>query len=83
MRLPVLRPKQMGRRESMPQILRGSNAVWCAFLSGDEGQDLVEYSLVLAAIALAGAAAYLGMSRSANSLWSAANSRLAAANSGS
>lgn len=45
----------------------------------EEGQDLVEYSLLLAAIALAGAAAYLGMSDRTNTIWQAVNSRLAAA----
>jgi Flp pilus assembly pilin Flp len=53
------------------------------FISDEHGQDLVEYSLLLAFIALAGAAAFLGMSSSANTIWSAANSRLAAPNSGS
>jgi Flp pilus assembly pilin Flp len=50
------------------------------FLRDEAGQDLVEYSLLLAFIALAGAAAFIGMSSSVNVLWSAANSRLAAAN---
>lgn len=50
------------------------------FLGDDEGQDLVEYTLILAAIALAGAAAYIGMGLSINGLWSIANSRLASAN---
>jgi Flp pilus assembly pilin Flp len=53
------------------------------FLKQEEGQDLVEYSLILAFVALAGAAAYLGMSRNTNVIWSVVNSRLAAANSGS
>ena len=53
------------------------------FLTDETGQDLVEYSLLLAFIALAGAAAFIGMSSSVNSIWSVANSRLAAANSGS
>ena len=53
------------------------------FLKDESGQDLVEYSLLLAFIALAGAAAFLGMSRSTNTILSIANSRLAAANSGS
>ena len=50
------------------------------FISDETGQDLIEYSLLLAFIALAGAAAFVGMSSSVNSIWSAANSRLAAAN---
>jgi len=53
------------------------------FLKNEDGQDLLEYTLLLAAVALAGAAAFLGMSSSTNTLWSVANSRLAAANSGS
>jgi Flp pilus assembly pilin Flp len=47
----------------------------------DEGaQDLIEYTLLLAAIALAGAAAYLGMGGSTNVIWTIINSRLASAN---
>lgn len=53
------------------------------FLNDETGQDLIEYSLLLAFVVLAGAAAFLGMSSSTNIIWSAANSRLAAANSGS
>ena len=49
----------------------------------ESGQDSIEYALLLAFIALAGAAMFLGMSSSANSLWSAANSNLAAGNAGS
>lgn len=54
-----------------------------AFISNESGQDLIEYSLLIAFVALAGAAMFIGMSGSVNSIWSAANSRLAAANSGS
>lgn len=50
------------------------------FVADDTGHDLLEYSLLLAFIALFGAAAFLGMSGSTNVLWSVANSRLAAAN---
>jgi len=53
------------------------------FISDETGQDLIEYSLLLAFVALAGAAVFTGISSSVNSIWSAANSRLAAANSGS
>ncbi len=51
-----------------------------AFITDEAGQDLIEYSLLLAFIALAGAAMFIGMSSSANTIWSAANNRLAAAN---
>ena len=50
------------------------------FLREERGQDLVEYTLILAAIALAGAAAFIGVGTSVNGLWSIANSRLASAN---
>jgi len=62
-----------------------SRILWsvAVFLSDDTAQDLVEYSLLLAFVALAGAAAFIGMGTSINLLWTAANNRLAAANSGS
>ncbi len=47
------------------------------------GQDLIEYSLLLAFIALVGAATFIGMGASTNALWNVVNSRLASANSGS
>jgi len=50
------------------------------FLEGQEGQDLVEYALILAFIALAGAAAYLGIGSSTRGIWSAVNDQLAAPN---
>jgi len=53
------------------------------FLRDETAQDLVEYALLLAFIALAGSALFLGMSRSANTLWTVANNNLAAGNAGS
>jgi Flp pilus assembly pilin Flp len=50
------------------------------FGKDERGQDIVEYTLLLAFVALVGAAAYIGMSRSTNTLWGVMNSRLAAAN---
>jgi Flp pilus assembly pilin Flp len=50
------------------------------FWRDERGQDLIEYTLLLAFIALSGAAAYLGISGSLDTLWTAANNRLAAAN---
>jgi Flp pilus assembly pilin Flp len=54
--------------------------VWRNFWRDEAGQDLVEYTLLLALIALVGAASYLSMNRTTNTLWSVVNSRLAAAN---
>ena len=48
-------------------------------LCTSHGQDMVEYALILCFIALAGAAAMIGMSGGIDTLWSIANSRLAAA----
>ena len=50
-----------------------------SFWSSEEGQDLVEYSLLLAFVSLAGAAMYVGMATSTNTIWSIVNSRMAAA----
>jgi Flp pilus assembly pilin Flp len=49
------------------------------FLKDETGTDLVEYTLLLAAEALAGAAAYIGMGSSSNLIWSITNTRLASA----
>lgn len=50
------------------------------FVGEDDGQDLIEYSLLLAFIVLAGVAVYMGVGSSIGTLWTVANSRLAAAN---
>jgi Flp pilus assembly pilin Flp len=59
----------------------------CQFLVGfggeETGQDAIEYALLVAFVALAGAAMFMGMSSSANTLWSVANNNLAAGNAGS
>ena len=49
------------------------------FCRDEEGQDLVEYTLLLAAIALAGAAALVSMGNTTSALWGTVNSRLASA----
>ena len=46
----------------------------------DGGQDLVEYSLLLAFIVLAGAAAFIGMTEATNGMWNTINTRLSNAN---
>jgi Flp pilus assembly pilin Flp len=52
------------------------------FLKEERGQDLIEYTLLLAFIALAGAVLFVGMGRNINSIWTVVNSRLASAASG-
>ncbi len=54
-----------------------------AFCSGDDGQDLVEYSLILAFVALLGAAGILAVGQDVSAIWSIVNSRLADTSSSS
>jgi len=47
------------------------------FMTEESGEDLIEYSLLLGAVALAGLAAIGGTGTSIGSLWSIVNSRVA------
>ena len=46
---------------------------------GDQGQDLIEYTLLMAFIAMASAALFIGAGASIKGIWSVTNSQLAAA----
>lgn len=50
------------------------------FWNDDQGQDLIEYTLLMAFVALASAALFLGAGGSIAGIWSTSNSQLAAAN---
>jgi Flp pilus assembly pilin Flp len=50
------------------------------FLNQEGGQDLVEYSLLLAFVALASAALFIGAGTSIGGIWTQANTRLTNAN---
>ena len=50
------------------------------FVRDDQGQDLIEYTLLMAFVALASAALFLGAGGSIKGIWSVSNSQLAAAN---
>jgi Flp pilus assembly pilin Flp len=52
-----------------------------AFAKDEQGQDLIEYTLLLAFVCLASAALFVNAGRSVSGIWTATNSRLAAANS--
>jgi len=52
-----------------------------AFWKDESGQDLIEYTLLLAFVALASAALFIGAGSSVQGIWSITNSQLAAANS--
>ena len=53
------------------------------FWEDERGQDMVEYSLLLAFVCLAGAAMFIGFGISTRTLWGVVNNRLAAANQSS
>jgi Flp pilus assembly pilin Flp len=50
------------------------------FLRDDQGQDLIEYTLLMAFVALASAALFIGAGGSIKGIWTTTNSQLAAAN---
>ena len=50
-----------------------------SFLTDDQGQDLIEYTLLLAFVALASAALFISAGGSINTIWSITNSNLSAA----
>ena len=51
-----------------------------AFIRDEQGQDLVEYTLLLAFVCLASAALFISAGGSVGGIWNQANSRLSAAN---
>ncbi len=51
-----------------------------AFWNDDQGQDLIEYTLLLAFVALASAALFITAGGSIQGIWSTTNSQLTAAN---
>ena len=50
------------------------------FLRDESGQDLIEYTLLLAFVALASAALFIGAGGSVQGIWTTTNSQLVAAN---
>ena len=51
------------------------------FWNDEQGQDLIEYTLLMAFVALASAALFLGAGGSIKGIWTTTNSQLTAANS--
>jgi len=51
------------------------------FLEDEQGQDLIEYTLLLAFVALASAALFIGAGGSVKGIWTITNSQLDSANS--
>ena len=54
-----------------------------AFLRDDQGQDLIEYTLLLAFVCLATAGLFISSGGSLSAIWTTANSQLTAANAAS
>jgi Flp pilus assembly pilin Flp len=52
------------------------------FCRDENGQDLIEYTLLMAFVALASAALFIGAGGSIKGIWSSANHTFAAANPG-
>jgi Flp pilus assembly pilin Flp len=52
-----------------------------SLLTDESGQDLIEYTLLMAFVALASAALFLAAGGSIKGIWSVSNSQLEAANS--
>ncbi len=50
------------------------------FLKDEQGQDMIEYTLLVAFVALASAALYIGAGNQIKGIWSAANTQLTSAN---
>ncbi len=50
------------------------------FLREEQGQDLIEYTLLLAFVCLASAALFISAGGSISGIWTSTNSNLAAAN---
>lgn len=65
----------------MTNYLRNMTTAMKAFWNDDQGQDLIEYTLLMAFVALASAALFLGAGGSISGIWSTTNSQLVAANS--
>jgi Flp pilus assembly pilin Flp len=61
------------RRHYVKELLNG-------FLRNEEGQDLIEYTLLLAFVCLASAALFVSAGGSVSGIWTTANTDLATAN---
>jgi Flp pilus assembly pilin Flp len=53
------------------------------FCNDEHGQDLIEYTLLMAFVALASAALFLGAGTSIKGIWTTTNTQLATANTNS
>jgi Flp pilus assembly pilin Flp len=54
-----------------------------SFWNDEQGQDLIEYTLLMAFVALASAALFIGAGGSIQGIWSQTSANLTSANAGS
>jgi Flp pilus assembly pilin Flp len=54
-----------------------------SFLADETGQDLIEYTLLMAFVALASAALFIGAGKNVKGIWTTSSAQLAAANTAS
>jgi len=55
--------------------------LWRKLWNDEQGQDLIEYTLLMAFVALASAALFLGAGGSIKGIWATTNNQLSSANS--
>jgi Flp pilus assembly pilin Flp len=56
------------------------NTLLNGFLKDEQGQDLIEYTLLMAFVALASAALFIGAGASIKGIWGSTNTNLTTAN---
>jgi Flp pilus assembly pilin Flp len=56
------------------------SGLWKDFLQDETGQDLIEYTLLLAFVALGSAGLFVNAGKSVKGIWTVANTTLATAN---
>ena len=60
--------------------VKNMRALWSKFIREEQGQDLIEYTLLLAFVCLATSALFVSSGGSLSGIWTSANSDLANAN---
>ena len=70
-------PKASYPSISVHRIVFSMKHLLKTFIAEENGQDLIEYTLLMAFVALASAALFIGAGKSINSIWTGANSQLA------